>query len=118
MRSTAFLPFLFLVLYSCKTKTNYHLTLEAAKDSCYILSGPANHGVLAVQKIQIIENTFRDTVVFGDAVLYPGYKGEFYYDRPYPDYPERDSPGTKQFCIRLYQKRPTEGRITIAYNLK
>ena len=76
------------------------------------------------RKLEIVENTFLDTVVLGYAVLYPGYTGEFDYLREdsgviyTKGVPEDEWPTARSFCLNLYQGRTTQGRITIKYTHK
>lgn len=79
MRTFPFiLGILYLLCSNCKTKANENWTIEilSSKDNCYKLVDSSNKVIAASRVLKIIENTFKDTIVLGYSVLYPGYTGD------------------------------------------
>ena len=74
-------------------------------------------GITASRVVEIIENTFKDTIVIGYGVLYPGYVGRFNYLKNVytKGLPEKSWPPTTELCINPYQNRLVEGRLIIRY---
>ncbi len=112
--------FLLFLMVSCKSKskTDKIFQIEVIKDSCYYLMDSAK------RKVEIIENTLEDTILFGFAILPPGYIGQFEYLRSdesndamiYAETPKKNWPKTKMFCVNLYQKKPNKGKVVIKYD--
>lgn len=122
MKKVLFIITIVFLFNSCsKNKGEFTEVIKvdnATFKKCYFFKNKNSDTLKFVRNIQILENTLNDTILLGNAILYPKYLGEFEYtqledkDDIILDLRYRNPPGDR-ICINSYKEKKSEGVLKI-----